>query len=152
MWGGVLGNCQGRANRFIACGSGVGGMLGEGTVLWSFWRLPRKKPSSGTLLLPVTSLSLLLPVCHLCPFSYCYGAESQMRWVCICPETFAGPLTVCWETCSFFCCPNPHWILQPEVIGTWLSGAGTLDWVGWSGLGLGLLTPEVSFLIFFYHP
>ena len=39
--------------------------------------------------------------------------------------------------------------LQPEVEGTYLPGTETLGWGG-PGVGLGLLTPEISLLDF--HP
>ena len=31
---------------------------------------------------------------------------------------------------------NLHWFLQPEVMGTYLPGAGTLSWVAQSGAGI----------------
>ena len=37
---------------------------------------------------------------------------------------------------SFFCCPNPHWFLQPEVMGIYLPGTGTLGYVVWPGAGI----------------
>ena len=45
---------------------------------------------------------------------------------------------------QFFCHPNPHWFLQPEVTGIYLPSVGT-------GLGLGSLAPKVSLLIFTHH-
>ena len=48
---------------------------------------------------------------------------------------------------SFFYQLNPHWVLQLEVVGIYLPGTGTQGWG--LGVGLGLLTPEISFLNFY---
>ena len=37
-----------------------------------------------------------------------------------------------WETC----CPNPYWILQPEVVRLYLPDAGTLGCGIWAGAGI----------------
>ena len=37
---------------------------------------------------------------------------------------------------SFFCHPNLHWLLQPQVVGDYLPGAGTLGCVVWPGAGI----------------
>ena len=86
----------------------------------------------------------------LLPFQLLPHAKSQREWVCVSPESSVGPLRgVPWEACSFFHCPNPHWFLQPEVMGTYLP---VLEpWARWSGLGLGSLTPEVSLPSFIHH-
>ena len=79
------------------------------------------------------SLSPLMPL--VC-FQHCPGAKSQRGWFCMSPKSVAGPLReVSWGSCSFFCCPTPHWFLQAEVTGTYLPGIGTLGWVVWSGTG-----------------
>ena len=52
-----------------------------------------------------------------------------------------------WDSSSLFHRLNPHWFLQPEVVGTYLPGTGTLGWG--PGVGMGLLTPEISFLNFY---
>ena len=36
---------------------------------------------------------------------------------------------------SFFHWLNPCWFLQPEVMGTYLPGSGTLGWGAWCGAG-----------------
>ena len=41
-----------------------------------------------------------------------------------------------WKSNSFFCHPNPHWFLQPEVLGIYLSSTGTLGCVLWPGVGM----------------
>ena len=50
---------------------------------------------------------------------------------------------------SFFHRLNSHWFLQPEVVGTYLPGTGTLGW--WPCVDLGLLSPKIS-LPNFYPP
>ena len=40
-----------------------------------------------------------------------------------------------WDSQSFFHRLNPCWVLQPEVIGTYLPGIGTLGWGTWCGAG-----------------
>ena len=51
---------------------------------------------------------------------------------CMSPKSISSPL----RGHSFFHHPNPHWFLQPEVMGTFLPGTGTLGWVVWTGAGL----------------
>ena len=59
------------------------------------------------------------------------------EWVSLYVLSPLGPLRgVSWESCSFFRRPNPHWFLQPEVMGSELPGTGTLGWVAWSGAGI----------------
>ena len=36
-----------------------------------------------------------------------------------------------WDSRSFFHQPNLCWFLQPEVMGTYLPGIGTMDWGAW---------------------
>ena len=48
-----------------------------------------------------------------------------------------------WSSRSFFPQLNPHWVLQTEVLGTYLPGTGTLDWG--PGVSVGLLAPKISF-------
>ena len=40
-----------------------------------------------------------------------------------------------WGFSSFFHQLNPHWFLYPKVVGTYLSGTGTLVWGSWCGAG-----------------
>ena len=52
--------------------------------------------------------------------------------------------------------PLTQSLLEPEVVGTYLPGTGTLGWGAWCraggpGVGLGLLAPEIS-LPNFYPP
>ena len=47
-----------------------------------------------------------------------------------------------WGPRSFFPWLNPHWFLQPELWG--LIFLALKPWVGGLGMGLGLLTPEIS--------
>ena len=46
------------------------------------------------------------------------------------------------ESSSFFYLLNPHWFLQPEVMGTYLPGIGSLGWG--PGMELGPLAPKIS--------
>ena len=46
-----------------------------------------------------------------------------------------------WGSRSFFHLLNPSWILQLQVVGTYLPGTGALGWG--PGVGLGLLAPEI---------
>ena len=81
----------------------------------------------------VSSLALhFLLICHWCPSSCCPGAESQRGWVYMSSKSVVGPL----RGQSFFCCPNLHWLLEPEDMGTYLHGAGALGWVVWDGSGI----------------
>ena len=40
-----------------------------------------------------------------------------------------------WGSRSFFHQLNSQWFLQPEVVGTYLPGTGTLGWEAWCGTG-----------------
>ena len=78
-----------------------------------------------------------LPVYHWCPSSCCPSAGVQWEWVSVISKSAVDPLRGdAWESCSFFCHPNPHWFSQPEVLGTYLPGTGTLSWVVWCGAGI----------------
>ena len=113
---------------------GVG--LRKGTVLlpglWSFvWEetVSWHSPWYHTL--------QFLPTYHWCFSSCSWGAGVQREWVYISPKSIVGPLRRdAWESNSFLCHPNPHWFLQPEVMGTYLPGTGTLGWMIWSGAGI----------------
>ena len=90
---------------------------------------------SSVLALTLLLATQFLPICHWCPSSS-YPA-SQWGWVCTSPKSIGGPFRwVFWEPCSFFCCPNLHWVLQPEVVGIYLPGSGTLGWEVWCGAGI----------------
>ena len=54
---------------------------------------------------------------------------------------------IAWGSRSFFHKLNPHWFLQPEVVGTYLPGTGTLDWR--PDVGLELPAPKISLLNFY---
>ena len=47
-----------------------------------------------------------------------------------------------WGSSSFFHQLNPHWILQLEVMGTYLPDTGNLGWGNWCGAGTP--APEIS--------
>ena len=59
------------------------------------------------------------------------------------------PKRNCLGSSSFFHQLNPHWFSQPEVVGTYLPGTGTMGWG--PGVGLGLLAPEISLPDFYPH-
>ena len=54
-----------------------------------------------------------------------------------------------WGSRSFFHRLNPHWLLQPEVVGTYLTGTGMVG--RGPDVGLELLTHEIV-LLNFYPP
>ena len=130
MWGGALGNHQGGVTRFSALWLCVGGGLRDGKVpLPGFWRFAWHSPHFQSL--------HPLPIHAWHPSSCWPGAESQSGWGCIHSQTtwalFSG---VSWKSSSFFCRPNPHWFLQPDVMGIYLPSAGTLGYVIWPGTGI----------------
>ena len=87
--------------------------------------------------LPVSSLFPLLPICYLCPSRCCPGAESQrgvdLHESSVHCRPFKRSLL---RIPQFLLPPQAHWVLQPEVMGIYLPGAGTLGWVFWSGAGI----------------
>ena len=58
------------------------------------------------------------------------GSESE--YVSPCVGSLRG---TAWGSNNFSHQPNPHWFLQPEVVGTYLPGTGTLGWGAWCGVG-----------------
>ena len=116
----------------VLCAGGLrkGTMLLPG--LWNFIQeeaVPWHSPWCQTL--------QFLPVWHWCPSSCCPDAVAQKEWVCVSPKSILGPWRGdSWEFHCFFHCPNPHWFLQPEVMGTYLPGTDTLGWVVWCGAGI----------------
>ena len=52
-----------------------------------------------------------------------------------------------WDSRTFFYQLNPCYFLQPEVVGTYLPGTGTLDWR--PDVGLELPAPKISLLNFY---
>ena len=81
--------------------------------------------------MPDTSASPSMP---LVPFKLPFYAGSQREWVWV--STCVGSLRgTVWESRSFFNQLNSHWFLQPEVMGTYHPGTGTLGWGAWYGAG-----------------
>ena len=122
----------------------VGLELGEGTMsLPGFWRcsqeelsnLPGRKLTSSTH--PVSSLlafsshtTCALPAVALV-LNPRGGGSAYVLSPC---RPFNWSLL---NTGSFFCRPKPHWFLQPEVMGIYLLGTGTLGcWVVLFGTGI----------------
>ena len=92
-----------------------------------------------------TSVSLCIPLVPFQLLLLCWSPKG----VSLSPKC-VGPLRGdSWDSYSFFCHPKPHWFLQPELMGTYLPGSGTLAWVVWCGAGS--FVPKVSFLIFIHH-
>ena len=129
MWAGALSNCQGGATHFTTLWLCVEGGLREGTM-----PLLASEGLLGTC--PVSS--------HFTHFLYAAGALPAVALV-LNPRGggSAYVLSPCrpfnWSllnTGSFFCRPNPHWFLQPEVMGIYLPGTGTLGCVVWPGAGI----------------
>ena len=122
----------------LLCGSVLGRAQGGDSA--AAWPLEITKEEA---------VSWHLPYCqsfHFLPFSpYATGALPAVDLVLnprgggvyVSPKTIVVPLRgVSWESHSFFHCPNPHWFLQPEVMGTYLPGSGTLGCMVWSGSGI----------------
>ena len=98
--------------------------------------------------MPDTTASLCTPLVLLKPPAQCQSPEgvSLSRWVCVCMRNThkrSGPHThthtwryqihlrgTAWSSRSFFHWLNLCWSLQPEVVGTYLHGIGTLGWGG----------------------
>ena len=119
---------------------------GDNEPAWKPWRFVWEEDVSQHL--PWYQTLQVLPICHCCPSSCCPDAEDQR--MCVSPKSVAGSLRGdSWESWNFFCHSNPHWFLQPEVMGIYLPGVE--PWAGWSGLGLGSLTLKVSLPIFICH-
>ena len=93
------------------------------------------------------SLSMPLVPFKLLPWCWSSEAGSLCRWVRVC--SLRG---TAWGFSTFLHWVNPHWILQPEVLQTYLPAPGTLGlWGQSAGVGLCLLIPEIS-LPNFYPP
>ena len=56
-------------------------------------------------------------------FAYILGLCVSFKWTLL-------------ETGSFFCHPNPHWFLQPEVMRLYFPSFETLICVVWPGAGI----------------
>ena len=54
----------------------------------------------------------------------------------------------CSESSSFSHWLNPHWFLQPELLGTYLPGTGTLGWCAWCAAG----TPHSQYIPPNFYP
>ena len=76
---------------------------------------------------------------HLVPFQLSPWCRIP-QWEGLCTfEVQAGSLCrVSWKSRSWFHHPNAHWFLQPDIMGIYLPGSGTLDCVVWPGAGIAL--------------
>ena len=100
------------------------------------WPLPaflfgRKLSSSSCLdARHFNSVSPFMPLLHFKSLPWCWSTKvSLYNSVC---EFFSGNA---WDSSNFFHPPNPDWFLQPEVVGTYLPGPGTLGWESCCGAG-----------------
>ena len=123
------------------CGSGGGGFRKGQWPLPAF--LSGRKLSPNSLSMPDTSVPLHLPWC-LSTFYPSAGAYREWVWVSSCVGSSSR---TAWNSRSYFHWLNPYWFLQPEAVGTYLPGTGTLGWR--PGAGLVLLTPKISLLNFY---
>ena len=97
---------------------------GDYATSWPLKFYPGESHILAVTLMPATSVSACMP---LVPFHLLPLAESHRQCVCITPKSIVGPLRgVSWEPPSFFLSPNSYCFLQPEVMGTYVIGAGTL--------------------------
>ena len=76
------------------------------------------------------------PLCVICAFRAATPVlelrGSKSEWVSLCVESFRGSA---WGSRSFFHQLNSCWFLQPEIVGTYLPGPGTLGWGFCCGVG-----------------
>ena len=85
--------------------------------------------------MPDTSVPPRTPLVPFQLLRWCWSSGG----VSLCGGSLRG---TAWGSSSFFHRLNPHYFLQPEVMGTYLPGTGTLGWG--PGVELGLLTPKIS--------
>ena len=81
-------------------------------------------------------LSQVPPICHWC-LSSCYpraGAQREWFSVSLCMGSLRE---TAWDSKSFFHQLNPHWFLQPEVMGSYFLALEP----GTGGIGYGVGTP-----------
>ena len=115
-----------------------GGLTERTMLLLGLWSIVWEEAVS-----PVTLH--FLPICPWCPSSCFLGAESQRggsAWV-------LSLLWALWEDVVSSATPIPTGVYSQTLFGLIFLGLG--PWAGWSGLGLGPLTPEVSLPFFIHH-
>ena len=77
-----------------------------------------------------------LPPAHSrCPSSHLPSAWVQREWVWVGESVCGSFKRNCLGLQHFFHWLNPHWFLQPEIVGLYLPGTGTLGWGDWYGAG-----------------
>ena len=77
-------------------------------------------------LMPDTSVPPCMPLVPLKLLPQCWSSEGVSLSKSVCGFFKRNFL----DSRSFFHCFNPCWFLQPEVMGTYLPGTGTLGWGG----------------------
>ena len=110
----------------LACGFAVGGFR-KGTMASAHLFVWEK---AVLQLLPWCQTFQFFLVCCWC-LSSCYpGARAQSGWVWVslCVGSLRG---TAWISRCFFHWLNPHWFLQPEIVGTYVPGTGILGWGAW---------------------
>ena len=129
MFGRASGKCQSRASHFTTLWLCVRGGLGEGTVpLPGFWRF-----AQHSYLFPVTSLTPHMPLVPLPALALVLNPRGgRSVYVLSLCGPFKQSLLKIWQ---FLLPPKPNWFLQPEVMGIYLPGTGTLGYADWSGAG-----------------
>ena len=95
-------------------------------------------------LMPNTSLSPCMPLVPFNLLPHYWNSEGVSLSLCV--SSLGGTAK---DSRSFCHLLNPHWFLQPEVMGTYLL---ILEpWAGGPGVGLGPLVPQIP-LSNFYPP
>ena len=93
-------------------------------------------------LLPCQTGALSVPPCVHSAFQA--GARREWVWVSPCVGSLRG---TAWDSRSFYHQLNPHWFCRQMLWG--LIFLALEPWARGSGVGLGLLTPEISLLNFY---
>ena len=139
-WGNIVSQVDGVSDMSPACCI-CGSLVGVGSEKGQ-WPLPpflfgrKLSPSSCPDARPFSS-----SLCAWCLWSSNPGAGALREWVWVSPCVGSLRRTA-WNSKSFFHWLNPHWVLQPVVMGTYLSRTGTLGRE--PELRLVLLVPEIS--------
>ena len=108
-----------------------GGKFGKGTMASACLSVWEK---AVLQLLSWCQTLQFLPVCYWC-LSSCYssaGAQREWVWASLCADSLRGMAS---DSISFFHWLSPHWVSQPEVMGTYLPGIKTLSWDTWGWTG-----------------
>ena len=109
----------------LLCGSVWGGL--RKWTLATAWTLEFIWEEAVPWHSPWCQILQFLSICHCCLSSCCPGAGAPRECIWVSPKSIADLLRGdTWEHCSSFHHPNPYWLLQPEVMGAYIPGTGTL--------------------------